>query len=79
MIKTINLQLPNFLHKQVSEIAEKESIPMSQLITIALAEKLSALMTQDYLAERANRGSREKFEKAMAKVSKNEPEDYDRI
>jgi hypothetical protein len=52
---------------------------MNQLITLALAEKISALMTEEYLEKRARRGSREKFERAMAKVAKVEPEEYDRL
>jgi hypothetical protein len=38
-------------------LAEKESVSINQLITLALAEKLSALMTEDYLEERAKRGN----------------------
>jgi hypothetical protein len=36
-------------------------------------------MTEDYLGERAKRGNRTKFEKAMAKVADVEPEEYDRL
>jgi hypothetical protein len=49
------------------------------LITVALAEKISALMTEDYLGELAKRDSRAKFEKAMAKVADIEPEEYNRL
>ena len=34
----------------------------------AAAEKAAALMTEEYLAERSNRGSRGKFERVLAKV-----------
>ena len=78
-MSTISLRLPNSLHKQVRKLAEKESVSINQLITLALAEKLSALMTEEYLEERANRGSRKKFTRAMAKVPKVEPEEYDRL
>ena len=43
------------------------------------AEKISVLMTEDYLGERAKRGSRAKFEKAMAKMADVAPEEYDRL
>ena len=36
----------------------------------AVAEKMFALMTEDYLAERAKRGSRAKYEAVLAKVWK---------
>jgi hypothetical protein len=43
------------------------------------ARELAELITEDYLGERAKRGSRAKFEKAMAKVADVEPEEYDRL
>jgi predicted transcriptional regulator len=76
---TISLRLPDSLHKQVRKLAEKESVSINQLITVALAEKLSALMTEEYLGERAKHGSRKKFQRAMAKVTKVKPEEYDRL
>ena len=36
-------------------------------------------MTEDYLAERAKRGKRAKFEKAMSKVSDREADSPDRL
>jgi predicted transcriptional regulator len=78
-MSTISLRLPDSLHKQVRKLAEKESVSINQLITLALAEKISALMTEEYMEARAKRGSRKKFERAMAKVPKVEPEEYDRL
>jgi hypothetical protein len=60
-------------------LAEKESVSINQLITLALAEKLSALMTEEYLDARARRGNRKKFERAMSKVPKAKPEELDRL
>ena len=78
-MSTISLRLPDSLHKQVRKLAERERVSINQLITLALAEKLSSLMTEDYLEERAKRGSKKKFRRAMAKVPKVEPEEYDRL
>ncbi len=78
-MSTISLHLPRSLHKQAYELAEKESVSVSQLITLALAEKVSALMTEEYMEKRAERGSRIKFQETKAKVEKVEPEDYDRL
>jgi predicted transcriptional regulator len=78
-MSTISLRLPDSLHKQVRKLAERESVSINQLITLALAEKFSALMTEEYLEERAKHGSRKKFERAMAKVPKVVPEEYDRL
>jgi hypothetical protein len=61
------------LHDKVRELAQQENISINQFITVALAEKISALITEDYLQKRAARGSRGKFEEAMAKVADVEP------
>jgi HicB family len=78
-MSTISLRIPESLHARARELAEKEKISINQLITLALAEKISALTTEEYLGERARRGDRDRFERAMAKVADVEPEDEDRI
>lgn len=69
----INLRLPNSLFAQLKELARREGVSINQLITTAVAEKLSALMTEDYLAARAERGDRAAFERALARVRDGEP------
>ncbi len=76
-MSTISLRLPQSLHKQVRVLAKKDEISINQFIATALAEKMSALMTGDYLEERAKRGNRKKFEHAMAKVKNIEPDRKD--
>jgi HicB family len=76
---SISLRLPDSLHEQVRLMAEKDNISINQMITLALAEKLSALMTEDYLESRAKRASRAKFEAAMAQVPNVEAEEDDRL
>jgi hypothetical protein len=78
-MSAISLRLPESLHKAARQLAERENISVNQLITLALAEKLSALMTEEYLNERAERGDRSKFEAAMAKVADVEPDEKDRL
>ncbi len=70
---TVNLRLPNSLHNKVRELAKQENVSINQFITLALAEKISALATEDYLEERAARGQRDRFEQAPAKVADVEP------
>jgi len=78
-MSTLSLRLPESLHQYAREMAEKENISINQLITLALAEKLSALGAEDYLEMRAKRASKAKFLKAMSKVAKVEPPEYDRL
>jgi predicted transcriptional regulator len=74
---TISLRLAESLHQRVRELAKAEHVSINQLISTALAEKMSALMTVAYMEERAARGSRDKFERAMSKVDDTEPDDGD--
>jgi len=78
-MSSISLRLPDSLHETARELAKKDHISINQLVATALAEKISALMTQGYLEERAKRGKRSKFDRALAKVSNNEPEKKDRL
>ncbi len=48
-------------------------------MTLAAAEKISALRTIDYLRAEANKGSRTDFEAYLAAVPDVEPEEDDRI
>jgi ssDNA-binding replication factor A large subunit len=75
----LSLRLPESLHQKLGEVAEQEGVSINQLITSAVAEKMSALITQEYLSARAKRASRRKFEAVLAKVPDVEPEDFDRL
>jgi post-segregation antitoxin (ccd killing protein) len=76
-VSTISLRLPSSLHNKVRELAKSEDVSINQLITTALAEKMSALMTVEYLEERAARGDRGKFQSAMGKVRDAGPDGSD--
>ncbi|MBI2504894.1 MAG: toxin-antitoxin system HicB family antitoxin [Candidatus Latescibacteria bacterium] len=78
-MSALSVRLPDSLHQRVRELAVREGVSINQLIATALAEKMSALMTADYLEERARRGSRAKFLAALAQVPDVEPEPYDRL
>jgi hypothetical protein len=78
-MSTLSLRLPQSLPRQLGELAEREGISINQLISSAVAEKMSALMTEDYLNARAARGTRRKFVTVLAKVADVEPDASDRI
>jgi len=60
-------------------MAHRDNVSINQMITLAVAEKLSALETEDYLGKRARGGSKEKFQKALQKVSSKKPDRQDRV
>jgi hypothetical protein len=76
---TISVRLPESIHEAVRELAKRDNVSINQFITLALAEKISAMTTEEYLSERAERGSRGKFDAAMAKVADVEPDEGDRL
>ncbi len=75
---TLSIRIPDYLHKGVRELANHEGVSINHLVTLAIAEKLSALATEDYIAQRAARGSRAKYEAVLAKVPDIEPIEEDR-
>ena len=75
----LSLRLPASIHRRLGEVAEKEGVSINQLINSAVAEKMSALLTAEYLAKRANRGNRAKFVAVLGKVPDVEPETHDRV
>ena len=78
-MSAISLRLPESLHKGVRSLAIKEGVSINQVITLAIAEKVSSLLAEDYIEKWAARGTREKFLKAMSHVGKAEPEAHDRL
>jgi hypothetical protein len=70
---TLSLRLPESLHRQLAKLAKTEGVSLNQLLSSAAAEKLAALMTEEYLATRAKRASRRKFDAVLAKVPKAPP------
>ena len=64
----LSLRLPNSLHARARELAERDGISINQLVASALAEKMSALLTEEYLEASARRGARARFVAALARV-----------
>ena len=77
-MSALGVRLPESRHKYAREYAAQEGISVNQLISTALAEKLSALASVDFLERRADRGSRKKFDAVLARVPDLEPETRDR-
>lgn len=67
-MSALSLRLPESLHRKVRELAEREDVSINQFIATAVAEKMSALLTLDYLEQRAQRGSRAHFGSLLRRV-----------
>lgn len=64
------LRLQPALLEEARKLADAEGVALNQLINVAVAEKLSALRTADYFAERAARGDIERALAILAKAGK---------
>ena len=78
-MSAISLRLPDSLHSRARVLSKRDHISINQFVATAVAEKIAALETEDYLAQRAARGSRAKFEAALAQVPDREPDEHDRF
>ncbi len=78
-MSTISLRLPDSLHERVRKLAKEDNISINQFVATALAEKMSALLTEEYLTERAKKGSKKKFKTALSKVKNVAPEEGDTL
>ena len=54
-MSTLSIRLPNSLHEQIRQLAKQEGISINQFIASATAEKMTALLTEEYLNKRAHR------------------------
>ncbi|MBA4394806.1 MAG: toxin-antitoxin system HicB family antitoxin [Desulfobacca sp.] len=78
-MSALSLRIPKSLHEQIRQLAKRDGISINQFIASAAAEKMSALLTEEYIEARAKRASLNKFKKVLKKVPDSEPEEYDRI
>jgi hypothetical protein len=79
LMSAVQITLPESLRKRAAELAADDGVSLDQFISTALAEKVAVLDADKYIQERAARGSREKFERVLAKVPDVEPEEHDRL
>lgn len=78
-MSTISLRLPDSLHESVRDLAKEDNISINQFVTTALAEKMSALITEQYLSERAEKGNKNKFKNVLSKVKDIKPDAMDKM
>jgi uncharacterized protein (DUF1778 family) len=72
-MSSLSLRLPNSIHRHIKEIASHEGISINQFISSAVSEKISAIMTEDYLNQRASRADRIEFKNILDTVPNRPP------
>jgi len=76
-MSTISVRIPDSVYRRVKQLAAEERLSINQFINSAVAEKLSAYLTEQYLERRAARGDHAKFERVMSKIPDKEPMEGD--
>ena len=69
----LSLRLPESIHRHVRDIAKAEGVSINQLISSAITEKISAIMTEEYLQKRADRANIKDLEAVLNKVADRKP------
>ncbi len=72
-MSALSLRLPDSIHRHIKEIAQKEGVSINQFISSAVSEKISALLTEDYLKSRAKRARKKDFKNILDKVPDRKP------
>ena len=67
------LRLQPSLMEELRKAAEAEGVALNQLINVAVAEKVSALRTEDYFRQRASRADRAETLRILEKAGKWNP------
>jgi uncharacterized protein (UPF0305 family) len=80
-MSALNLRLPESLHHQVRELAQRDKVSINQFVTLAVAEKVAALRTLDYIEGRGRQGSRAQFDRVLHRIAEanQEPTPEDRL
>jgi hypothetical protein len=73
------LRLPASLKRAVEEVAREDGTTLNQFIVSAVAEKLAALKTADYLAKRAARADFAAFDRLTKRRGGEAPSPDDEI
>jgi uncharacterized protein (DUF1778 family) len=67
-MSNLSLRLPNSLHRKIRELAARDDVSINQFIASAAAEKAAALLTVDYLEERARRSDPRLVDRILDRV-----------
>jgi hypothetical protein len=64
----IQVSVPDYLARQALAAAERERVPIDQIVALALSAQVAAWKGSDDMETRAKRANLEAFDRIMAKV-----------
>ncbi|MYK41291.1 MAG: toxin-antitoxin system HicB family antitoxin [Gemmatimonadetes bacterium] len=78
-MSALNLRLPDSIHRHIREIAKREGVSINQFISTAVSEKVSAILTEEYLSARANRAKEGALKRILDEVPDRPPLPEDQL
>ena len=69
----VALRLQASLLDEARRVSEREGVALNQFINVAVAEKLSALRTEEYFRERGSRGNVAKAKRLLKRAGRGNP------
>lgn len=76
---TYPLRLPKSLKEEVAKMAKRDGTSLNQFISMAVAEKISALETEEFFRERAKRANLKMFEEILYRRGGEAPREGDEV
>jgi predicted transcriptional regulator len=73
----LTLRLPDSVHRKVKELAREDGVSVNQFLASAAAEKISSILTVNYLEEEAKKASQLDFERVLSKTPSVPPDEED--
>ncbi len=67
-MSALSLRLPDSIHRHIKEIAEREGVSINEFISSAVAEKISAILTEEHLAKRAAKAKKGGLKRVLDRV-----------
>jgi hypothetical protein len=76
----VALRLQESILEEARRVSETEGVALNQFINVAVAEKISALRTEEYFRERGQRGDVERAKRLLKRAGRaNPPENGDEV
>jgi hypothetical protein len=69
----VALRLQESLLEEARRVSETEGVALNQFINVAVAEKLSALRTEEYFRERGQRGDIARAKRILKRAGRRNP------
>lgn len=78
-MSAITITIPEIICNKIKELVARDHSSIEQFAVLAAAEKMSSIVTSDYLEERAHRAKPGRLRELLKKAPKNIPHDEDII